>query len=54
MNFTPERPPIYGETLASLTARLAEAGEPAYRARQVLDWLYKKRAASWDEMTNLP
>ena len=54
MNFTPARPPIFGETLASLTARLDEAGEPAYRARQVLDWLYKKRAAGWDAMTNLP
>jgi 23S rRNA (adenine2503-C2)-methyltransferase len=54
MKFTPARPPIHGETLDSLTARLAEAGAPAYRARQVLDWLYKKRAGSWDEMTNLP
>jgi 23S rRNA (adenine2503-C2)-methyltransferase len=54
MHFTPDRPPIYGETLDSLTARLAEAGEPVYRARQVLDWLYKKRAAAWDQMTNLP
>jgi 23S rRNA (adenine2503-C2)-methyltransferase len=53
MKFTPARPPIQGETLESLTARLAEAGEPAYRARQVLDWVYKKRAASWDQMTNL-
>ena len=25
----------------------------AGRAKQVLDWLYKKRARSWDEMTNL-
>jgi 23S rRNA (adenine2503-C2)-methyltransferase len=54
MKFTPARPPIQGETLESLTARLTEAGEPAYRARQVLDWVYKKRAASWDQMTNLP
>ena len=54
MKFTPDRPSIHGETLESLTARLAEAGEPAYRARQVLAWVYRKRAASWDEMTNLP
>jgi 23S rRNA (adenine2503-C2)-methyltransferase len=53
MKFTPDRPPIHGETLDSLTARLAAAGEPAYRARQVLDWVYKKRAAGWDQMTNL-
>ena len=51
--FTPLRPALTGETLASLTGRLRERGEPAFRARQILDWLYKKRARSWDEMTNL-
>ena len=50
----PPKPPLTGETLASLSARLAEQGEPAFRARQILDWLYKKRARSWDDMTNLP
>ncbi|MDP1578693.1 MAG: 23S rRNA (adenine(2503)-C(2))-methyltransferase RlmN [Candidatus Didemnitutus sp.] len=54
MKFAPALPAIYGETLASLTARLAEIGQPAFRAGQVLDWLYKKRVATWDEMTNLP
>jgi 23S rRNA (adenine2503-C2)-methyltransferase len=54
MKFTPAQPPIHGETLDSLAALLAKAGEPAYRARQVLDWIYKKRATSWDQMTNLP
>jgi 23S rRNA (adenine2503-C2)-methyltransferase len=29
-------------------------GEPAYRVAQLLDWLYVRRAASWDAMTNLP
>jgi len=53
MKFAPARPSIHGETLDSLGARLAEAGEPAYRAGQVLDWLYKKRASQWDQMTNL-
>jgi 23S rRNA (adenine2503-C2)-methyltransferase len=28
--------------------------EPAYRAGQLLQWLYEGRAAQWDEMTNLP
>ncbi len=37
-----------------LEAHLKAWGEPAYRAGQVLDWLYKRRAASWDAMTNLP
>ncbi len=53
MQFTPAKPAIYGETLDSLTALLKEQGHPAFRARQITDWLYKKRAKSWDEMTNL-
>ena len=39
---------------AELEARLKEWGEPAYRAGQVLEWLYPRRAASWEAMTNLP
>jgi 23S rRNA (adenine2503-C2)-methyltransferase len=53
MNYTPAKPPLTGETLDSLTARLREAGEPAFRAKQILEWLYKKRVRTWDEMTNL-
>lgn len=53
MKFTPAKAPLTGETLETLTARLAERGEPAFRAKQILDWVYKKRARSWDEMTNL-
>jgi 23S rRNA (adenine2503-C2)-methyltransferase len=29
-------------------------GEPAYRAEQLLAWIYKKRAASFEEMTDFP
>lgn len=54
MEFTPERKPIYEETLESLSARLLELGERPFRALQVLEWLYKKRASAWAEMTNLP
>ncbi len=53
MKYTPAKPPLTGETLETLAARLGERGEPAFRARQILDWLYKKRVRSWDEMTNL-
>jgi len=49
-----ERVAITGETLDTLAARLAERGEPAFRAGQILDWIYKKRARSWDAMSNLP
>ncbi len=53
MKFTPAKPPLTGETLNSLTARLKEKGEPAFRAKQILEWVYKKRARTWDDMTNL-
>ncbi len=29
-------------------------GEPAYRANQLYDWMHKKAARGYDEMTNLP
>jgi 23S rRNA (adenine2503-C2)-methyltransferase len=54
MKFTPARPPLTGETLESLAEKLRAHGEPAFRAKQILDWVYKKRARAWDEMTNLP
>jgi len=53
MHFTPPKAPITGETLDSLKARLAEQGEPTFRAKQILEWVYKKRARSWEEMSNL-
>lgn len=33
---------------------MLDSGQPEYRIKQVLDWLYAKRVVSWDEMTNLP
>src|SRR5207245_4968337 len=40
--------------LDQLQEKLRELGEPSYRARQIADWLYEKRARSFDEMTDLP
>jgi 23S rRNA (adenine2503-C2)-methyltransferase len=37
-----------------LAARFAEWGQPGYRVDQLLEWLYPRRAAAWDAMTNLP
>lgn len=54
MAYTPAKPAIYGETPESLTALLQQHGHPAFRARQILEWLYKKRVRTWEEMTNLP
>ncbi len=45
---------LYDLTLDELTALLAGWGQPAYRARQVWEWLYKHFALTFDEMTNLP
>jgi len=47
-------PDIKSLTRPELEAHLKAWSEPAYRAGQVLDWLYPRRAASWDAMTNLP
>lgn len=53
MKFTPTKPPLTGETLESLTAKLRAHGEPTFRAKQIMEWVYKKRARAWDDMTNL-
>jgi 23S rRNA (adenine2503-C2)-methyltransferase len=38
---------------SELAGWLAESGEPAYRARQIFQWLYRKGAESFTEMTDL-
>ena len=44
---------LLGEDLPTLRQWLIDAGQPAYRAEQILDWIYNKRAASFEQMTNL-
>ncbi len=41
-------------TLDELEEYLTAAGAPAYRAKQVTEWLYKKRVDSFESMTDLP
>jgi 23S rRNA (adenine2503-C2)-methyltransferase len=41
-------------TLDDLGARLTALGQPAYRAKQVMQWLYAKRAPSFAAMSDLP
>ncbi|MBI5739638.1 MAG: 23S rRNA (adenine(2503)-C(2))-methyltransferase RlmN [Nitrospirae bacterium] len=43
-----------GLTQDELTRFFEELGQKPYRCKQVLNWLYKKSAASFDEMTDLP
>lgn len=47
-------PDIRSQTRESLADKFAAWGQPAYRLEQLLGWLYPRRAASWDEMLNLP
>jgi len=35
-------------------AELRDWNEPAYRATQVFEWLYARRATDWSDMTNVP
>jgi len=37
-----------------LERQFKDWSEPAYRVAQLLDWLYARRAATWDAMSNLP
>lgn len=39
--------------LSELESLLVEIGEKKFRAKQIFEWLHKKRAVSFDEMTNL-
>jgi len=45
---------LYDLSLKELEAHVEALGQPAYRARQVWEWAYKRFAASYDEMSNLP
>lgn len=44
---------IYDKTLEQLEEYFESIGEKKFKARQLYDWLYKKRVTSFDEMTNI-
>ncbi len=46
-------PNLFGLELAAIEGALRDLGEPAFRGRQLYAWLYRKRARSFDAMTNL-
>ncbi|UOY93685.1 23S rRNA (adenine(2503)-C(2))-methyltransferase RlmN [Ectobacillus sp. JY-23] len=48
-----KKPSVYSFELQGLQEWMKENDEPAFRAAQVFDWLYKKRVGSFEEMTNL-
>jgi 23S rRNA (adenine2503-C2)-methyltransferase len=41
-------------TLDEVKALVAELGEKSYRAKQLWEWLWKKKARAWDDMSDLP
>jgi len=47
-------PALQGISPEALATWLARAGEPSFRARQILEWVWKKKASSFDGMSNLP
>ena len=47
-------PALTGYSKDSLRDLMAEWGQPAFRTTQLLDWIWKKKAASIEDMTNLP
>ena len=40
-------------SLDNLTGEIVKLGEKPYRAQQIHDWLWKKRAINFNQMTNL-
>ncbi len=44
---------LLGHTLSELTDICASYSAPSYTAKQIADWLYKKKVNSIDQMTNL-
>ena len=52
-DITDVRPNLIGMTLDEIKEMLLEAGHPAFRARQLYEWLYRKGALSFDDMSSL-
>src|SRR5688572_2130319 len=45
---------IRTQTITELQKSFAEMGQPAYRAKQVFDWMWKLGAKGFDDMSNVP
>lgn len=48
------KPAITDLSPAQLNKLMASWGEPAFRVAQLQEWVYRSKATSFDEMTNLP
>ena len=47
-------PDIRSQAKEEIEAQFRDWGQAAYRVDQVLDWLYRRRVITWEQMTNLP
>jgi len=48
------KPDVRSLTREELQAQFAAWTQPTYRVGQLLDWLYRQRVITWEQMTNLP
>src|SRR5271157_4757772 len=48
------RIPLFGLDSSALAARMVEAGEPAWRGRQLAEAMYRQRVAELDAINTLP
>ena len=49
-----EKKDIKSLTLSELTEEIKNMGEPAFRSKQLYEWMHVKLARDYDEMTNIP
>jgi len=47
-------PALTGQSPESLAHWLKDAGEPSFRASQILEWVWKKKVTAIEDMSNLP
>lgn len=48
------KPTLYGLEPEEIEKIFESWKEPAYRARQLVEWLYHKKIETWEEISNLP
>lgn len=54
MERTPQRTDIRSLSPHQISELIAEMGQPAFRSKQVCEWIFDKNVCSFDEMTNIP
>jgi len=53
MKTSPGIPSAFGLTLDDWVGWAESRGQSKFRAKQIVEWLYKRRARTWEEMSNL-